>query len=60
MITDNGDVVYYVVRVNGAEVSKRFAIRMMAEMAMHSLPAAQNMIAEVVSITTNGDQVLLG
>lgn len=60
MITDSGDVVYYVVKVNGVEVSKRFAERMMAEMAMHDLPAEQNMTAEVVSITTNGDQLLLG
>jgi len=60
MITDSGDVVYYVVRVNGVEVSKRFNERMMAEMAMHQLPAQQNMMAEVIPITTNGDQLLLG
>lgn len=60
MITDSGDVVYYVVRVNGVEVSKRFNARMMAEMAMHDLPAEQNVSAEVVPITTNGDELLLG
>ncbi len=60
MITDSGDVVYYVVKVNGVEVSKRFSERMMAEMAMNNLPAEQNLTAQVVPITTNGSHLLLG
>ncbi len=60
LIMDNGDVVYYVVKVNGVEISTRFNERLVAEMAKNNLPNEQKMIAEVVPITTDGKQVLLG
>jgi len=60
MITDDMDVVYYVVKVNGVAVSTRFTERMMAEMAKNNLPEEQKMLAEVVPVTTDGKQVLLG
>jgi len=60
IITDDMDVVYYVVQVNGIPVSTRFNERMMAEMAKNGLPEEQKMIAEVVPVTTDGKQVLLG
>jgi len=60
MITDDIDVVYYVVKVNGVPVSTTFTERMMAEMAKNNLPEEQKMIAEVVPVTTEGKQVLLG
>lgn len=60
MITDDMNVVYYVVRVNGVEISTRFNERLMAEMAKNNLPKEQQMLAEVVPITTDGKQILLG
>jgi len=60
MITDDLDVVYYVVRVNGVAVSTPFNERMMAEMAKNNLPEEQKMIAEVVPVTADGKQLLLG
>jgi hypothetical protein len=60
LITDDMDVVYFVVQVNGVPVSTRFSERMMAEMAKSNLPEEQKMIAEVVPVTTDGKQVLLG
>jgi len=60
IITDDMNVVHYVVKVNGVEVSTRFGERMMAEMAKSNLPEEQKMIAEVVPVTTDGKQVLLG
>ncbi len=60
LITDSMDVVYFVVKVNGREVTTKFNDRMMAEMAIGNLPEDQKMIAEVVPVTTDGKQVLLG
>ncbi len=60
IITDDMDVVYYVVKVNGVIVSPRYSEKLMAEMTIQNLTEAQKMIAEVVSVTTDGKQVLLG
>jgi len=60
LITDDMDVVYYVIKVNGVQVSTKFTERMMAEMAKNNLPDEQKMIAEVVPVTAEGNQVLLG
>ena len=42
LITDDMDVVYFVVQVNGVPVSTRFSERMMAEMAKSNLPEMEN------------------
>ncbi len=60
LITDNMDVVFYVVTVNGVEKSVRFSERMMAEMAITNLEPKDKIIAEVKSITSDGKQVLFG
>ena len=60
LITDDMDVVYYIVKVNGVAVSDKFSERMMAEMAKNNLPNEQRMIAEVVPVTNDGKQLLLG
>lgn len=60
IITDDMDVVYFVVQVNGVAVSTKFSERMMAEMARNGLPEEQRMLAEIVPVTTDGKQVLLG
>jgi len=59
MITDSMDVVYYVIKVNGVEISSRFNDKMVAEMAKNNLPEEQRMLAEVLPVTANGDQVFL-
>lgn len=54
------DEVKYVVKVNGVTVSVPFTSRMIAEQHIANLPADQQPIAEVVPVTENGQQVLLG
>lgn len=60
MITDNINATFYVVKVNGANVSTPFTERMMAEMAKNNLPEEQKHLAEVVPVTSSGQQILLG
>ncbi len=60
IITDSMDVVMYVVKVNGIEKSVRFSDRIMAEMAIKDLPEDQRMLAEVMPVTQDGKQLLLG
>lgn len=51
---------YYVVRVNGEVVSPKFENRMLAEMEKQKLDPKKQAIAEVVSVTSDGSQLLLG
>jgi hypothetical protein len=60
LITDDIDVVYYVIKVNGVSVSGNFTEQMAAELAKNNLPEEQKMLAEVVPVTAEGKQVLLG
>jgi len=60
MITDDINAVKYVVRVNGVDISAKFNDRTMAEMALNSLPDEQRFLAEVMSVTADGKQLLLG
>lgn len=59
-ILEDGDVVYYVVKVNGNEVSPRYSSPMLAEAQIEHLSEAHRAVAEVVPITASGDQLLLG
>jgi hypothetical protein len=60
LTNDDPNVVQYVIKVNGVPVSAPFGDKMLAEMAKNNLPEEQRMIAEVVPITTDGKQILLG
>jgi len=60
IITDDMDVVYYVVKVNGNIVSPRYSEMLPAQMAIQQLSEAHQSIAEVVPVTVDGKQVLLG
>ena len=60
IITDSGDVIYYVIRVNGAAVSDRFENSMLAEMEKQNLPEEMKRIAEIIPVTSDGKQMLLG
>lgn len=59
-ILTDGTVVYYVVRVNGKNVSHQFENKMLAEMEKQKLPPETQQIAEVVPVTPDGNQLLLG
>lgn len=52
--------VFYVVRVNGREVSQRFSSPMLAEMEKAKLDPETQKIAEVATVTSDGSQLLLG
>jgi beta-galactosidase/beta-glucuronidase len=60
MITNGGDVTYYVVRVNGQPVSGQKNSRMVAEMEIQHLPPDQQALAEVVAVTAEGKELLFG
>lgn len=59
ILTDQ-QVVYYVVRLNGREISSRVETRAIAEMTLNQLPPETQALAEVVPITADGRQLLLG
>ena len=59
-IIENGDVIYYVVKVNGNEVSPRYASALLAEAQIEKLSQAHRAVAEVVTVTAEGKDLLLG
>lgn len=59
VLTD-GTVVYYVVRVNGQDMSMKCESQMLAEMEKSKLDPELQKLAEVVPITADGNQLLLG
>lgn len=59
ILTDQ-QVVYYVVRLNGQEISPRVETRAIAEMSLNQLPPETRALAEVVPVTADGRQLLLG
>lgn len=60
LVLNGGDVVYYVVCVNGQEMSQRVESKMLAEMEKQKLDESLRSIAEVVPVTADGKQILLG
>lgn len=54
------DETKFVVKVNGRVVSDTFASRMLAEQAVANLPKDQQPIAEIVPVTSGGQEILLG
>lgn len=50
----------YVIKVNGQVVSIPFASPQLAEAAIANLSEAHQSIAEVVAVTSGGQEVLLG
>ncbi len=59
-ILENGDVVYYAVMVNGKPVGPKHTSPALAEAAIAQLDEAHQLIAEVVPVTADGNQLLLG
>ena len=60
LITDASQETYYAVSVNGAIVSPRYATPALAEDMIKLLSEAHQSIAEVVPVTSDGKQILLG
>ena len=54
------NTVYYVVRVNGVDITPKWPDKIMAENSLLSLPDDQQLLAEVVPVTLDGKQMLLG
>lgn len=54
------DEVKYVVKVHGKEVSPRYTTPQAADAALQMLSEAHRSIAEIVPVTDNGNQLLLG
>ena len=54
------DTVKYAVKVNGAIVTKGFPTPGLAAYAIQNLAEDQQMLAEVVSVTEDGKEILLG
>lgn len=50
----------YVVKVKGKEVSVPFLNEALAAQYVQSLPRDQQLVAEIVPVTTDGKQLLLG
>ena len=59
ILTDNTNV-YYAVKVNGMIVTQKFTSAQMAEQAKEQLSAEAKMLAEVVTVTSAGQELLLG
>ena len=59
VLTD-GTVVYYAVKVNGMIVTQKFTSAQMAEQAKEQLSQEAKMLAEVVTVTSDGLELLLG
>lgn len=58
MITDNGDTMYWVVRINGQNVTAPVSSQQLAEMERMRLNSDQQPLAEIVPVTADGKQVL--
>lgn len=59
ILTDNNQT-FYAVMVNGKLVSPRYATSALAEDKIKHLSEEHQVIAEVVPVTNNGQQILLG
>lgn len=59
-ILNDNTTVYYVVKVNGEEVSRRCATQQEAAATIPSLAESMQNNAQIVPVDANGRQVLLG
>ena len=59
-ILNDNTTVWYVVKVDGREITKRTESKMIAEQALANLPEDTRNAAQVVPVTASGQQVLLG
>lgn len=60
LIDNNLNMTYYAVKVNGQIVSAKYMSPQQAEMQIQHLNEAHQTIAEVVAVTSDGKELLLG
>ena len=60
ILASDQNQVFYVLKVNGVEVTARFNNPTIAESQRAMLPTAQQNVAIMETITANGNQMLLG
>lgn len=59
-ILNDNTVMYYVVRVNGQNMTVPFSSRQLAEAELTKLAADLRPLAEIVTVTSEGKELLLG
>jgi len=59
-ILNDNTVIYYVVRLQGRDITPKVESRAIAEAELSRLPEETRALAEVVPVTSSGDQLLLG
>lgn len=59
-ILTDGTVLYYALKVNGKLVTAPMSDRFMLEQQRQALPQDQRLVAEIVTVTPSGQEVLLG
>jgi len=59
-ILNDNQQIYYVVRVNGSNITTPVTSRHVAETTLNSLPPETQALAEIVSVTTDGKEFLFG
>lgn len=60
LLTDDQQKIFYVLRVNGQDISQKYENQMLAEVEKRKLPPETQPLAEVVPVTANGQQLLFG
>lgn len=55
-----GEVVYYAVKVNGKIVASNFLTHRAAESVVENFSEDRRMLAEIVPMTADGKEILLG
>ena len=59
-IIENGTVTYYVVRVDGRDMTSKLESKAVAEMEKQKLSPTLREAAVIVPVTSDGSQILLG
>jgi hypothetical protein len=59
MINENNNEMKFVIKVNG-QVRTKPLLRTLAETALQNLPEDERVVAEIVPVTSSGQELLLG
>lgn len=59
-ILNDNSTTYFAIMLNGQIISSRFTTAIAAEMEKQKLPSDKQMLAEVVPVSSAGQQLLLG
>ena len=56
----NSDNVLFGIKVNGKLINEKYVNRILAEQAKLNLPENERLVAEIVAVTEDGKELLLG